>query len=37
MRILLIGNQSLQNDAFTLILNLKDDWEIERIAHDQFQ
>lgn len=37
MRILLIGDQSIQNDALTSILNSEDDWEIERITHDQFQ
>ncbi len=37
MRILLIGNQSIQNDAIKSILNSRDDWEVERITHHQFQ
>ncbi|GAA5521225.1 hypothetical protein LQ318_05735 [Aliifodinibius salicampi] len=36
MRILLIGDQSIQNDAIISILNEEDDWEIEHITHDQF-
>lgn len=37
MRILLIGDQSIQNDALTSILNSEENWEIERITHNQFQ
>ncbi len=37
MRILLIGDQSIQNDALKAIISSKDDWQVRQLTHQELQ